>query len=100
MKLIDVAAALILSVAGSRNQRLIVKKLLRFGCPGLAALTVFRRRPRWSRIRARADECIQKVLHIVTYVTRITHYDENQKSIIVFNISLLEIVNSNPDNQI
>lgn len=96
----DVAAALILSVAGSRNQRLILKKLLRFGCPGLAALTVFRRRPRWSRIRARADECIQKVLLIVTHVTRITHYDENQKSNIIFNINLLEIVNSKPDNQV
>ena len=88
----DVAATLILSVAGSRNQRLILKKLLRFGCPGLAALTVFRRRPRWSRIRARADECIQKMLLIVTYMTEITYRYENQNSIYISYISMLEII--------
>ena len=78
----DVAAALILSLAGDRNQRLIVKKLLRFSAPGFAVIAVLLRRPTMESIRAGDDKCIQGVLLIVTYVMQITTDDGNQNSII------------------
>ena len=78
----DVAAALILSLAGDRDQRLIVKKLLRFSAPGLAVIAVLLRRATIESIRAGNDKCIQEVLLIVTYLTQITTDDGNQNSII------------------